>query len=200
MSTKLVKEGYNKIATNYSATRDQFKNIEYLEKLNSLLSTESTILDIGCGAGVPIDKFFIEKGHNIIGIDISEKQIDLAKKNLPIGQFSVRDMSDLKEEEFNVDAVVSFYAIFHTPKEEHSIILKKVNSFVKKGGYLLITMGASEWQGTEDFHGAQMFWSHYGPEVNLEIVRKAGFEILENIIDISGSEKHQVILGRKNRN
>jgi cyclopropane fatty-acyl-phospholipid synthase-like methyltransferase len=197
MKNKFIKEGYNKIAFDYSSTRDQFKNIKYLEKLNLLLKPNSTILDIGCGSGIPIDKFFIEKGHKVIGIDISEEQIKLAKRNLPEGKFEVQDMTDLKDDSYKVDAVVSFYAIFHIPKEEHKEIFRKINSFLKDDGLLLITMGASEWEGTEDFHGAKIFWSHYGPEKNLEIVKNAGFEVLESVIDTVGGENHQVILAKK---
>ncbi len=143
---KLVKDNYNKIALDYSSTRDQFKNLKYLEKLDSLLKPNSKILDIGCGAGVPIDKYFIEKGHEVIGIDISEEQINIAKKNLPSEKFEVRDMSELKTGEFKVDAVVSFYAIFHIPKEEHEEIFKKINSFLKVNGLLLVPMEASAWE------------------------------------------------------
>ena len=58
MKQKIVKEGYDKTAEKYSVQRDEFKNIPYLKILGKLLSKSSTILDIGCGAGVPIDKYF----------------------------------------------------------------------------------------------------------------------------------------------
>lgn len=198
MSNSFVKNQYNKLAENYLAGRDQFKNDKYLEKLNSVLSPNSRILDIGCGAGIPVDCFFVKKGHSVTGIDISEKQIELAKKNVPEGDYKVEDMSLLSDGEYSVDAVVSFYAIFHTKREFHKDILNKINSFLKKGGYLLITMGASDWEGVEDdFHGVKMFWSHYDSKKNREIVERAGFEIILDDIDISGDEKHQVILAKK---
>lgn len=144
MTNDLVKQSYNKIAQNYLAGRDQFKNVKYLDKLNNLLRHNSTILDIGCGAGVPIDQYLVGKGHKVIGIDISEKQIELAKKNVPEAKYIVKDMSNLKSGEYQVDAVVSFYAIFHTPREMHLDLLKKIYSFLNRGGYLLITMGSGE--------------------------------------------------------
>lgn len=198
VDNSFVKNQYNKLAENYLAGRDQFKNDKYLEKLNSVLSPKSHILDIGCGAGVPVDRFFIEKGHSVTGIDISEKQIELAKKNIPQGDFKVEDMSLMSDGEYSVDAAVSFYAIFHTKREMHKNILRKINSFLKKGGYLLITMGVSEWEGKEDdFFGGEMEWSHYGEEKNLELVKKANFEIIFSEVDTSGNEKHLVILARK---
>lgn len=198
MSNSFVKKQYNKLAENYLAGRDHFKNDKYLEKLNTLLQPKSHILDIGCGAGIPIDRYFIEKGHSVTGTDISDKQIELAKKNVPQGDFKVEDMSLMSEGEYNVDAVVSFYAIFHTKRETHEIIFSKINSFLKKDGYLLITMGSSEWEGrVGDFFGGEMEWSHYGAEKNLQLVENAGFDIIFNEIDTSGNEKHLVILARK---
>jgi cyclopropane fatty-acyl-phospholipid synthase-like methyltransferase len=168
MSNDFVKKQYNKLAENYLAGRDQFKNNKYLDKLNEVLSPNSQILDVGCGAGIPIDKFLINKGYKVIGIDISEKQIELAKKYLPQGEFKVEDMSELTEKEYSVDAVVSFYAIFHTKRESHQEILNKISSFLKKDGLLLVTMGASEWEGKEDnFFGGEMEWSHFGKDINI---------------------------------
>jgi len=198
MYKSLVKDGYNKATKDYLSNRDQFKNIKYLEKLTKLLKPNSKILDLGCGAGKPIDKFFIEKDHRIIGIDISEKQIELAQKNVSKAKFEVKDISDLKKNEYQVDAVVSFYTIFHLKRETHADIFKKINSFLPNGGLILISMGSTEWEGTEDdFHGVKMFWSHYDNKKNREIIENAGFKNLLDEIDTSGGEKHQIIMAKK---
>ncbi len=198
MNNDLVKKGYNKSAKNYLSQRDQFSNIKYLEKLNKLLKPNSLILDLGCGAGKPIDKWLIIKGHKVIGIDISEKQIELARKNAPQGQFKVKDMSDLQEKEYQVDAVVSFYTIFHIPRETHQNLFKKIASFLQKNGLILVTMGANEWEGKEqDFHGTEMYWSHYGADKNRKIIQNAGFDILLDEIDEGANERHQIVIAKK---
>ena len=105
--------------------------------------------------------------------------IELAKQNVPEAEYKVEDMTHLKNGEYKIDAVVSFYAIFHTPSETHQELLHKINSFLNQSGYLLITIGSSEWEGKEqDFHGAEMFWSHYDSRKNREMVEEAGFEII----------------------
>lgn len=91
-----------------------------------------------------VDKYLFDKGLKIIGIDISEKQIGLARMNLPNCTFEVKDMGEIGEGEFQVDAVVSFYAIFHIPREKHLDLFKKINTFLPGGGHLLVTMGSSE--------------------------------------------------------
>lgn len=198
MKPDLVRENYNKVAEDYSSSRDQFKNNQYLEKLVKLLKPGATILDIGCGSGVPVDKYLIDKGFKVLGIDISEKQIELAKKNVPRAVYEVKDMADLKSGDYQVDAIVSFYAIFHIPREQHLDLFQKISSFLIKNGLILVTMGSSEWEGEEDnFYGGKMWWSHYGPEKNREIIKSCGFKILLDEIDTSGGEKHQVILAQK---
>lgn len=173
---KLVKTGYNQCAKNYADNRDLFKNQKYLEDLANKLSAGAKILDIGCGSGVPIDKFLWEKGFKVTGIDISEEMIGLAKENLPDSDFFVKDMAGIDFTANSFDAIVSFYAIFHIPREEHLPLLKKLHPLLKRDGYLLITMGSSDWEGTEDdFHGAKMFWSHYDKDKNVELVKQAGF-------------------------
>ncbi len=198
MDKNLVKDSYNQIAETYLQTRNQFKNLKYLEEFVKLLKPGAEILDLGCGAGKPVDEFLVKNGFKVIGLDISENQIKLAKKNVPEGKFYLKDISLLKRGEYQVDAVVSFYTIFHIPRETHFELFEKINSFLPKEGLILVTMGSSDWEGTEDdFHGAKMCWSHYGQEKNREIIEKAGFEILFNEIDTTGGEKHQIIIGKK---
>jgi len=197
MTNDLVKQGYEKAADDYAAKRDQFKSLKYLEQFSQLVKKHGTILDVGCGAGKPVDEYLVQVGFGVNGIDIAPRMIELAERNVPGAFYEIKDMSELKNGEYCVDGVVSFYAIFHTPRVKHQEILNKFASFMPNGGYILITMGAGEWEGTEDdFHGARMFWSHFGAEKNAEFVENAGFEIILNEIDTSGEEKHQVIIAK----
>ncbi|SRR5258706_2244557 len=195
MTNDLVKEGYEKIADDYALKRNQSESIAYLRQFISYIKKGRTILDVGCGAGKPVDEFLIKEGFAINGIDLSERMIELAKKNVPEALYEVKDMIELKDEEYCVDGIVSFYAIFHTPREKHQEILKKFASFMPNGGTLLITMGTEEWEGIEnDFHESKMYWSHFSADKNRELVENAGFKIVLSKIDDSGGEKHQIIL------
>jgi cyclopropane fatty-acyl-phospholipid synthase-like methyltransferase len=197
---QLVRDAYNKCAEDYSSTRDLFKNKKYLDMLTGYLKPKSKILDIGCGAGKPIDEYLVSKKYKVTGIDISEKQIELAKINVPQAIFSVKDMSVLNFSKNSFDAVISFYAIFHIPREGHLGLFKKILEILKPSGYFLATLGFDNWEGSEEFHGVTMHWSQYSKDKNLKLIKEAGFEIVKAEIDKSGGEHHFVVLAKRTLN
>ncbi len=93
------------------------------DELISRLDKNSKILDLGCGIGLPYDKYFIKNKVNLTGIDISERHIEIAKKNVKDAKYLVGDFfsKDIKNK---FDAIVSYFAIFHIPRTEHMRLLK----------------------------------------------------------------------------
>jgi cyclopropane fatty-acyl-phospholipid synthase-like methyltransferase len=192
---EIVRLSYDAIAGEYAAQRDRFKSDTYLSDLTARLAPGAHVLDIGCGAGVPVDTYLLDRGFAVSGIDFSAKQIELARSNQPGAIYAVRDMLDLRAGDYKLDAVVSFYAIFHTPRQCHAHLLEVIRSFLAPEGLLLITMGSSNWEGTEVFHGIEMFWSHFDAQTNRALVEDAGLRVELDEIDASGGEQHQVLLG-----
>lgn len=193
----LVRDGYDKIAATYLASRDKLKSGKYIQQLLKYLPKNSTILDLGCGAGVPVDDVLLKAGHRVIGIDNSSEQIKLARKLCRGAEFVVSDIASLKNEEYEVQAVVSFYTLFHVNRTKHLELLKIIASYLPKGGMLLLTMGDREFEGEHVMYGAPMWSSQYGTRRNREIVEQAGFGVISDEIDVSGGERHQVILAEK---
>lgn len=176
--TEFVRRSYNDAAATYlRARRDDQHDLPQLDRLISHLQPGDRVLDVGCGPGLPIAAHLVSSGLEVIGIDISEAQIELARRHVPEATFLVRDMCELAEGEFHVAAVIAFYSLFHTPREGHRRLLEILRTFVPTGGRLLCTFGSTEWEGEEPFCGVPMRWSHYGPEASLELVAEAGFEI-----------------------
>lgn len=197
MKNNLVREGYDKIAQAYLQNRDNLKTSKYVTQLLKLLPKKSLVIDLGCGAGVPVDDILLKSGHGVIGIDISSEQIKLARKNCRGGEFIVGDIIELKEGEYSAQAVISFYTLFHVPRETQLQVLKVISSFLDSGGKFLITMGDREFEGNHILYGQPMWSSQYGTTKNHMMIESAGFRILMDEIDTSGGERHQVILAEK---
>ena len=86
-----VKTGYNKIAEQYLAQRTaNSEDVRLLDDFIELLAPHAKVLDAGCGAGFPISSSLAEL-FNVIGVDFSEAQIELAKQNIPNATFRCED-------------------------------------------------------------------------------------------------------------
>lgn len=176
-NTSLIRSGYDQIADRYAEKRDQASSVPYLEWLNDKLGANSLILDLGCGAGLPIDRWLIDQGHRVIGLDISAEMLILARQNVPQGHYELSDMADLTVGEYSVDAVVCFFAMFHIDRSRHRQLLRSLHSYLMPSGFLLITTGRTDWEGEEDFLGAQIAWSHFDQATNRALIEDAGFKI-----------------------
>jgi ubiquinone/menaquinone biosynthesis C-methylase UbiE len=195
--SELVEKGYNEIAEIYYTHRDLKKFNKELEKFSSLLPKKAHILDAGSGAGIPSAKFLSEKGFKVTGIDLSDKMLTMARKNVPNVEFIKMDINDMIFEENTFDGIVSVYTLFHIPKKSHYSIFRRFFEILKPGGILLINTGISESEGTSNFFGVPMFWSNFNPKTTLELLRKAEFSIIFEGVLERGGELQYWIYGKK---
>ncbi|HZJ24375.1 MAG TPA: class I SAM-dependent methyltransferase [Anaerolineales bacterium] len=175
-----VKAGYNTIANRYLdvRTRDS-EDVRLLDELTTRLPAGAKVLDAGCGAGLPISQMLSEK-FEVIGVDFSEVQIELAKKNVPNTTFICQDMTNLDFPDNTFDGICSYYAIIHIPREEHQPLLANFDRMLKPDGLALLCLGAESVVEDidENFLDTRMYWSHYDSETYLEMLTQCGFTIL----------------------
>lgn len=80
---ELTRQAYNAVAAKYyDLFKDELEQKEYDLKLfdsfAASLPNGSIVLDAGCGPCAHVSGYINEKGHNVIGIDISEKCIEMS--------------------------------------------------------------------------------------------------------------------------
>jgi len=170
------------MAEQYLATKDLEDPLALaaLEDLASLLPSGAAVLDLGCGAGVPVTRWLADRSFAVTGVDVSARQLDLARKNVPAGTFLKADMTELTFAPESFDAAVAFHSIIHVPRAEHLALLESIHRWLRPEGVFLATMSVSENEGREEDWegwGAPMVWSHYDGEANVAMLRGVGFEI-----------------------
>ncbi|RRB41828.1 class I SAM-dependent methyltransferase, partial [Escherichia coli] len=57
------------------------------------------ILDLGCGAGEPIGRFLIARGHSVVGVDHAQSMINLAQTRFPRERWIKADMRTVQFDE-----------------------------------------------------------------------------------------------------
>lgn len=197
MKAKHGRSDYDGVWQAYLKQREGLKSDKFVRKLVKRLPVGATVLDLGCGAGWPVDDILLDAGYRVIGLDLSPRMIAQAKINCPGGVYQVQDILNLKPNEYQVEAVVSLYTFFHLPREKQGKVLRIVNSFLPSGGSILVSFGDREYEGITTYLGQEMWWSQWAPKKNREMVTEAGYVIDRDEMDRTGGETHHVILGRK---
>src|SRR5262245_37910355 len=175
----VVAHGYNVVAGPYlerhgkSVVRDR-----WLREMIHRLPDAARLLDLGCGAGVPVAQRLAQRGFDVVGVDGSVEQIKLARRNVPNAEFIHTDMTAVAFPRRSFDAVAAFYSITHVPREEHATLLRRIADWLKPDGLFIASLGAGEcadWVG--EWLGTKMFFSHYDASTYERLVRAAGFNI-----------------------
>ena len=132
----------------YKELRSKLDNANTREEkpaLFSLLPSMNglTVLDLGCGFGENCESFSKMGAERVVGIDISEKMLEVAQKEHPYATYLRGDMNDLSpimENESlpkNYDLVVSSLAVHYIKNIRK--LAKQVFSLLKPGGCFLFS-------------------------------------------------------------
>jgi cyclopropane fatty-acyl-phospholipid synthase-like methyltransferase len=117
---------YDKFARTYEENRGLFDMSEVLDSFYEGLDIKKgRLLDLGCGAGEPFARYFVDRGWQVSGIDFSRQMLALAAKYVPEMKTI---FSDIREVEFapgNFEAITAIYSLFHIPCRDHKSLFEK---------------------------------------------------------------------------
>jgi SAM-dependent methyltransferase len=191
---RIVADGYDLIAERYFAwsdARPSATRLAWLARALERIPLGTDVLDLGCGAGAPMTRA-LAAGRRVTGVDISTRQIELARAGVPEARFIQADMTALDLPSASFDAVVAFYSLTHVPRADLPALLRAIHGWLRPGGVLVATMGAQDSPDEieSDWLGTPMFFSHYGAKKNRAMVRRAGFEVELAVVEEEPEDRH----------
>jgi cyclopropane fatty-acyl-phospholipid synthase-like methyltransferase len=175
---RLVALGYDHIGDSY-LERFGHSSVRAakLAELIEQLPAGASILDLGCGAGIPVAHELVTLNFRVTGVDASTGQIERARRNVTGAHFIQADMASVEFAPENFDAVVAFYSLTHLPKSEHALMIERLARWLRPGGKFLANFGAAEGEWSEEWLGTTMFFSHHHPETTKRLVQDAGLRL-----------------------
>ncbi|MHB8631295.1 MAG: class I SAM-dependent methyltransferase [Candidatus Limnocylindria bacterium] len=197
----IVRRGYDLVSRAYRADdAAEGQYAEWLDLLEVRVPPPATVLDLGCGCGVPVARRLSPR-YAVTGVDLSPVQIERARALVPTATFVCADMTALEFPDATVDAVVCLYAIIHLPLAEQPGFLRNVGRWLRPGGLLIATVGHRAWTGTErdwlGVPGGDMWWDHAGAETYRRWLADAGLVIEDERFVPDGAGGHAFVLARR---
>jgi ubiquinone/menaquinone biosynthesis C-methylase UbiE len=149
-----------------------------VERLAALLPGGTSVLDLGCGTGVPTAKLLTESDHRVVGVDVSEGMLRLAREQVPAAEFVHANFVELADDFGRFEAVTAFFSLLMLSKADIERTFDKVHGWLEPGGYLAIGMVNFDGDSLPfDFLGVPVTVSGYLEPDLADVLEAHGFTV-----------------------
>lgn len=164
--TRATERSYDRLAASYAAhffeeLRHKPLDRALLGAFADLVGPGAAVADVGCGPG-QIARDLDARGLQVIGIDLSEEMITLARRLTPSVEFRVGSMLALDLPDASLAGITAFYAIVHFEPTELVVAFREFFRVLRPGGLVLLSFHI----GSERVKRDELF----GEAIDLEFV------------------------------
>ena len=173
-----IRTSYDTVAASYAelvqeGAPDEAANLDLFAKLAS-----GRVLDVGCGPG-RVAGLLHDRGLDVIGIDLSPRMIEIARREHQGPDFRVGSMTDLDLPDGELGGVISWWSIIHLPRDVVPQAIAEFYRVLAPGGVLLLGYHVGE----ESTHKTSGYGGHpmnihvhrWTPPALTELAVTAGF-------------------------
>lgn len=180
-----TRRAYNLAAQTYhDLFHDEMQKKAYdrilLDSFAGLLRPGALVCDAGCGPSAHIGRYLADKGLMVIGVDISDRCVEMAGALNPEMRFVREDMLDLSFAPETFDGIVAYYSVIHTPKVAVGRFFRQFHRVLKPGGPLLVAVKAGPDEGyIQEFLGiqAEIYFALFRDHEIRSYFEEAGFAV-----------------------
>jgi ubiquinone/menaquinone biosynthesis C-methylase UbiE len=136
---------------------------DFFEFVRSEFSSGDRVLDVGCGPGSNWPQWKrLESPAMVVGVDISERMIEEARRRHPDGRFEVARIHELPFPDGSFDVVIASAVLHHIPDEHLPAAFAELHRVLDEHGRIVGREPNAQPWGTEPgwFSGALMTFRH----------------------------------------
>jgi len=190
-------ETYNNAPEEYALKFNNLNRDKDIEEVFELCKVKDPkVFEIGCGNGRDAKKI-LEYTDNYLGLDMSEKFLELAKEQNLGAEFVWGDIENFEVPK-NLDIVFAFASLLHSPREEFQKIIDKVYDSLNLGGLVRISLKYSK--SYEEFEKVESTGVRYFYLYSKEDIKELckGFKILKlKVNNLLGNDWLEVLLQKE---
>src|SRR5579883_688423 len=148
----------------------------WLDRFLQLVPKTGSILDLGCGCGVPIAQYFIEQEYQVTGVDASPYLLEMAQAAFPLQRWILSDMRGLQlDDKFN--GIISWDSFFHLNHEDQRAMFKIFAQHAAERAALMFTSGPSHGEVLGELEGEPLYHASLDPAEYRALFHHAGFKV-----------------------
>lgn len=114
----------------YDHIRENPRHTKVKKDLKGIIKEEMNVLDLGCGTGIST-KYIAELGAKVIGIDLSPKLIQFARKNSNHQniKYRVGDITNFNINKKEFDVICLIDIMEHIPRTRITCLIEKIKRY-----------------------------------------------------------------------
>jgi 2-polyprenyl-3-methyl-5-hydroxy-6-metoxy-1,4-benzoquinol methylase len=131
--------GYESVAEDFIQARNSAIGPPVVRRWAAGLRTGASILDLGCGSGVPISEALLQEGFTIYGVDASATLIARFRERFPHVPLECSLVEESLFFRRRFDAAVAWGLMFLLPADTQRSLIGKVARALHPHGHFLFT-------------------------------------------------------------
>jgi 2-polyprenyl-3-methyl-5-hydroxy-6-metoxy-1,4-benzoquinol methylase len=131
--------GYEEFAEAFFRARDSRIGAAEVREWSKTLPLGCSVLDLGCGHGIPVSRVLIDAGFTVYGVDASPTMIAAFRERCPEAH---SECSTIDRSEFlagSYHGIVAWGLMFLLPEESQASIIRRASRALNPGGRFLFT-------------------------------------------------------------
>ncbi len=156
--------------------------VKEVRKWAKTLARGSSVIDLGCGPGVPITVVLVEEGLQVFAVDAAPSFVAAFQRNLPGTPIVCESVLESRFFDRTFDAVLSWGLIFLLNAEEQHRLIQRFAEILTHGGRLLFTSSAKPAVWNDAMTGVESI--SLGTEQYRELLTSVGITIVQEYEDV----------------
>jgi 2-polyprenyl-3-methyl-5-hydroxy-6-metoxy-1,4-benzoquinol methylase len=167
--------GYESIAGHFMRARNNRIGPAAVLEWSASLAPGASILDLGCGHGVPTSETLIGQGFAVHAVDASPTLLAAFRQRFPHVPAECSAAEDSAFFHRTFDAAIAWGLLFLLPPETQPIVIGKVGRALNPGGHFLFTAPEEVTTWQDSLTGRESI--SLGRAAYLQILRDAGMTL-----------------------
>lgn len=167
----------------------------WLDRFLGILPAKPEILDIGCGSGEPIARYFVGRGCAVSGIDSSPSLIGLCRVRFPNQDWEVADMRNLSLGR-RFHGLIAWDSFFHLTPEDQRGMFPVFLAHASANTALMFTSGPAHGEAIGSFEGEPLYHGSLAASEYRALLAKHGFDVIDHRVEDPACGGHTVWLAR----
>jgi SAM-dependent methyltransferase len=134
--------GYERVSEDFLARRSTGVGVKEVRKWARTLPHGGTVIELGCGPGIPITEVLVAEGLNVFGVDAAPSFVEAFRRNLPNTPVVCEAVQDSRFFDQSFDAVLAWGLMFLLSAEDQQRLIQRIGGILVPGGRLLFTSPA----------------------------------------------------------